>query len=357
MKLSTLLLLLSLQSTAHSFGQKTITIREQGTSLEKVLKHIEKQSGYRFVYSNDIVAGGDKVFLILTRVSLDDALKKLLDERKLTYKSLDDKFIIITKAKEQEPLKKINGRVINKETGQPVSDASVMIKGSQIGTTTNENGFFELEVDNLKEILVISSVGYANIEINIADPAALDNIVMSPLQSTLNDVVVIGYGTQKRKDLTGAVSSVKGTEIKNLPATSVTDALQGRIAGVEVVKNSAEPGSSATIIIRGVSSLNNKGPLYIVDGMRQQGDNFNLQDIATIDVLKDAAAASIYGAAAAGGVIIITTKKGVRNNGNPNINFSMRYGHTVPRSLQLLDRDEYVRLKRLIDSSVKLIIM
>ena len=162
--------------------------------------------------------------------------------------------------------------------------------------------------------------------------------------------MVIGYGVQKKKDVTGAISSISGNVIKDLPVQNIAEAIQGRVAGVEVTKESGEPGTSAQITIRGVSSLNQPVPLYIIDGVRGSGDNINPKDIASIDILKDASAASIYGAAAAGGVIIITTKKGT--GVKPTINFSARYGVTTPNVLTLLNTPDFVAAKKMVRDPV-----
>ena len=167
-------------------------------------------------------------------------------------------------------------------------------------------------------------------------------------RSNLDEVVVVGYGTQKRKDVTGSLSSVKGADIKQLPVTDVTAALQGRAAGVEVIQNSGQPGGmTPTIIIRGLSSLHQPPPLYIVDGVRVPGDNINIQDIASIDILKDASAAAIYGSAAAGGVILITTKKGT--GAKPQVNFNSRYGITVPKLVPLVRKNDFIALENVIN--------
>lgn len=239
----------------------------------------------------------------------------------------------------------ITGKVTD-ESGTPLQGVSVTIKGTKTGTSSNATGNFSITVPSSATFLVLSYVGFDPVETNIKQTTSVA-IQLTAQKNSLESVVVVGYGTQKRKDVTGAVSSVKGDEIKNMPVTSVEDALQGRMAGVEVVKSSGAPDATASIIIRGVSSLNNAPPLYIVDGVRQSGDNINIQDIASIDVLKDASAASIYGSAAAGGVIIITTKKG--QGGAPTVNFNSRYGVTKPQTLDLLNRDDFVKLKRMLN--------
>lgn len=225
----------------------------------------------------------------------------------------------------------------------PLSGASVTVPGAAAGTATDAAGNFTLSVPATATTITVQFVGYEPQQVSVKDVSTV--IVQLQLsKSSLDAIVVVGYGTQKKKDLTGAVSSVKGDDIKSMPVTNVQEALQGRMAGVEVIKSSGAPDATASIIIRGISSLNNGTPLYIVDGIRQSGDNLNMQDIASVDILKDASAAAIYGSAAAGGVIIITTKKG--QVGKPVVNFSARYGVTQPRILKLLDRDDFIKMKR-----------
>ena len=236
----------------------------------------------------------------------------------------------------------ITGTVVD-SSGKPLEGVNVIIKGTGQGTTTDVNGIFHINGPSSDVTLLFSFTGYAATEQKASKGAM--RIVLLTKVNALDDVVVIGYGTQKRSDVTGSITSVTGNDIKNLPATSVEEALQGRMAGVQVTKGGGAPGSSADILIRGISSLNQPNPLYIVDGVRSSGDNFNIQDIASIDVLKDASAAAIYGSAAAGGVILITTKKGA--SGKPTIRFNARYGDVQPQLLHLLDRDDWVRLQRI----------
>jgi len=230
---------------------------------------------------------------------------------------------------------------VSDEKGGALSGATVKIRGANKGVSTDAAGHFSLPVQGKVSSLEVSYVGYGTLQVSIGNGQPLQ-ITLQQTKSSLDEVVVVGYGTQKRKDVTGSVSSVKGSVIKNQPVTNVTEALQGRAAGVEVIKNSGEPGAAPSIIIRGLSSLHQPAPLYIVDGVRVPGDNINIQDIATIDILKDASAAAIYGSAAAGGVIIITTKKGA--GAKPSINFNARYGITKPKLVKLLNKDGFIKL-------------
>jgi len=235
--------------------------------------------------------------------------------------------------------------VVRSDAGTPLPGASVIAKGQAGGVTTDNLGAFRITVGADVSILVISYIGFADQEVAIGSQSAINVSLLPGTKGALDEVIVVGYGTQRKKDVTGAIGSVKGEAIKNMPVTNVAEALQGRVAGVEVIKATGEPGAPTQITIRGVSSLNQPQPLYIVDGIRQSGDNINVQDIATIDIMKDASAASIYGSAAAGGVIIITTKKG--QGGKPSVNLNARYGLTKPRVMKLLGRDDFVKVKQL----------
>lgn len=246
--------------------------------------------------------------------------------------------------------KTISGVVIN-EAGTPLERASIFGIGAK-EVMTGADGKFTITVPEATNTLTISYVEYVQEKVSVKGRSEIV-VRLRPSVSALDSVVVIGYGTQRRKDVTGAISSVRGEVIKNLPVQNVAEALQGRLAGVEVTKSSGEPGSSAQITIRGVTSFMTSPPLYIIDGVRQDpafgataGANINPQDIASIDVLKDASSKAIYGAAGAGGVILITTKKG---QGAPSINFNSRYGITQPRLLELLGKQDFIKIKQLTD--------
>ncbi|HEV7783415.1 MAG TPA: SusC/RagA family TonB-linked outer membrane protein, partial [Chitinophagaceae bacterium] len=224
---------------------------------------------------------------------------------------------------------------------------SVVQKGQPGGVTTDAAGNFKITVTANAQTLVISYVGFDEQEVGIGNQTNLA-ISLRSAKGNLDEVVVVGYGSQRRRDITGSVSSIKGDVFKQQPITDATEALQGRIAGVNVVKNSGAPDATPSIIIRGLASLNQPNPLYIVDGIRVNDvSNVNVQDVETMDVLKDAAAASIYGAAAAGGVIVITTKKGTTSA--PVINYNTRYGVTRPKTGELLRKNDYIKLQNIVN--------
>ncbi|HSZ33011.1 MAG TPA: TonB-dependent receptor plug domain-containing protein, partial [Puia sp.] len=228
---------------------------------------------------------------------------------------------------------------VTDDKGKPLEGVSIILKGTTSGVFTSAEGYFHLSTSAPVKTLTVSHVGYETKEVPYKGEATL-TISLTPTHSNLDEVVVVGYGTQKRRDLTGSVSSVGGASIKDLPVTDAASAIQGRAAGVEVIRNSGAPDAQPTIIIRGLSSLHQPNPLYVVDGVQVPSDNINVQDIATIDILKDASAAAIYGSAAAGGVVLITTKKGIGTK--PSVNFSMRYGVTKPKLIHMLDKDGYI---------------
>jgi TonB-linked SusC/RagA family outer membrane protein len=241
----------------------------------------------------------------------------------------------------------VTGKITD-EKGQALPGATITVKKTTIGTNSDVQGKYQLNV-NGNDILVFSMIGFVKQEIPVNNRTSIDVQLIGEEQS-LNEVVVVGYGTQKRKDLTGSIASVKGDVFKDQPITNPIEALQGRVAGVNIIESSAAPDATPQIIIRGVASFYQPNPLYIVDGVRQSDlNNVNPQDIASIDIAKDAASAAIYGSAAAGGVILITTKKGSNVGGPPAINFSARYGVTNPKLVQLLNRNDYIRMRNIVN--------
>lgn len=246
--------------------------------------------------------------------------------------------------------KTIRGTVTD-DKGAPLAGASVGAKGSAAGTATNASGSFTIGLPASTNQITVSFLGFETQTITIGNNTTV-NVHLTPQSANMDAVVVVGYGTQRRRDITGSVSSVKGDVFKDQPITNPVAALQGRIAGVNVVQSSGAPDATPTIVIRGLASFNQPTPLYIVDGVRVPDvNNINVQDIASIDVLKDAASAAIYGSAAAGGVLVITTKKGTGVGTTPVINFSARYGVTKPELVNLLGKDDFIKLQNIVNPS------
>jgi len=236
--------------------------------------------------------------------------------------------------------KQVSGSV--KENGNPVVGATVEVKGTNVATITGPQGTFVINVPAGKTILVISYVGLETQQVNIADKSTID-VVMAALNTTLNEVVVTGYTAQAKKDITGSVSVVKVADMKSIPSANASSQLQGRVAGVTVTQDN-RPGAESSVKIRGFSSFGDNAPLYIIDGIPVGGiSGLNPNDIESMQVLKDAAAASIYGARASNGVIIVTTKKG--RVGGAKVTYNMYYGKSLPgKGWDLLNSQEMADL-------------
>jgi TonB-linked SusC/RagA family outer membrane protein len=249
------------------------------------------------------------------------------------------------KINKQEQASTISGKVVD-EKGEPMPGVAVLEKGTTNGTVTDVNGLFKLNVAGTASVLVIKFIGYNDKEVAVGTQTAF-SISLTENVRALSDVVVVGYGTQKKRDLTGAVSSVNSKDLANQSVPDVGEALEGKAPGVQVISSGA-PGSNVTIQIRGVGTINDASPLLVIDGVPTPADvnylnNLNMNDVASIDVLKDASASAIYGSQGANGVIIITTKKGTSGVGHLNFNFFagvQSVAHTIP----LLNAQQFVQL-------------
>ena len=221
-------------------------------------------------------------------------------------------FLFVSMAFSQS--KKVTGKVTDSNTGQELAGVTVTVEGTSTATTTDNSGNYSIEVPSSNATLSFSYVGSVIQEIKVGNRTAID-VSLSSDARQLSQVVVVGYGTQRRKDLTGSVSSIGEAQIENVPVTTLDQAIQGRAAGVNVTNNDGAPGASVFIQIRGIGSLGSNNPLYVVDGYPITGglNALNPNDIASIDILKDASATAIYGNRASNGVVIITTKRGKKN--------------------------------------------
>ncbi|MCU0324407.1 MAG: TonB-dependent receptor [Spirosomaceae bacterium] len=236
--------------------------------------------------------------------------------------------------------KKISGKVTDGEAGIGLPGTTVTAKGTNKGTATDAEGNYSIEVPNGASVLVFSSIGYLSQEVSIGSKSVIDVALMTDSRA-LQEVVVTGYGSQAKKDITGAVATVDIKQALAVPSTNIAQAIQGRVAGVNVGNENA-PGGGVMVRIRGFGTINDNSPLYIVDGTPTKGNlnTLNLNDIETMQVLKDASAASIYGSRAGNGVVIITTKKG--KGGKPKFTYDAYYGQQTPiKFLDLLNTQEY----------------
>jgi TonB-linked SusC/RagA family outer membrane protein len=237
----------------------------------------------------------------------------------------------------------ITGKVLD-DSNAPLAGASITVKGSPKGTSTNDKGEFTLSVDAAAKTLVISSIGFMTREVEITGNPV--SVSLAKSISALDEVVVVGYGTQKKVNVTGAIASVRSKDLENVPNGRIEQALQGRVSGVTILQNSGQPGSASTIRVRGITTFNNNNPLWVVDGVVVDAGGIgflNQSDIESIEVLKDAASAAIYGTRAAAGVILVTTKKG--KAGKLTAAYNGFYGTSAPaRILELTNATQYATL-------------
>ncbi len=300
-----------LQSSLAVNGQQ-VTLKKEHATLLEIFNTIKQQTGYDFIYKNEVLMESKPIAINVTHVPLTDALNICFADQPVTY-TIKNKTIVIqrkalptiTKAQDFT----VTGTV--RDSSKVLSGVSIVLKGSAgIGTTTDANGKFQLKVPH-EGTLVFRYVGYKAQEITVKGPEAI-HVTMQSDQASLQEVVVVGFGQQRKENLTGSVSTVNSSALTDRPVTSVGNALQGTMAGVTVTAaSSGQPGrDAATIRVRGIGTLNNAGAMVVVDGMISTMNNVNPDDIETISVLKDAASAAIYGSRAANGVILITTKKG-----------------------------------------------
>jgi TonB-linked SusC/RagA family outer membrane protein len=241
---------------------------------------------------------------------------------------------------------KISGRVTDAKDATPLPNVTIQIKGTGSGTITDENGQYSLQVPNGNAVLMVSYTGYTPKEVPVGGQSTL-NITLETKTNVLTDVVVVGYGTVRKSDLTGAVSTLKAEQLMDKPVPNVSQALQGKIPGVDVNINSSAPGQTAKVRVRGIGSINsNIDPLYVVDGViGVDANQLNPSDIASLEVLKDASSTAIFGARGSNGVILVTTKRGIRGSGAPRISYEGNVNvSTLARHVKTLNSEQFVKV-------------
>jgi len=341
----------------NTFAQ--VTVKAKNVPIRQILKTIEKNTEYRFFYNDDFAALDKVASLNVNNVSIDNALTTLFSASGISWEKKDKSQIVLVPSKitdtKAQPADgqthKVTGLVTDANDGSPLIGVAVVVKGTTNGTSTDINGRYHLNASPGSTI-VFTYIGMKKQEVIIKN-----EIVNARLESDsklLDEVVSIGYGTQKKVTVTGAVVSVKGDDIKAAPTTSVTNALVGRLPGLIALNTSGEPGYDAsTLLIRGKSTTGDNSPLIVVDGVADREGGFNNidpNDIESVNILKDASAA-IYGSRAANGVILVTTKRG--KEGKAVINYTFNYGLKQPTVLpKMCSSAEYAQLVNEIETSV-----
>ena len=343
MRISTFLLgacvFCSYAEDSHSQNAR-VSINKNNSQLEEILNEIESQTDYLFIYNNQVDVNR-KVSVKAKTKPVSEVLDNLFKNAGIEYEMEGTHIILSSKSRDaiaaaQQQTHVLTGRIVD-NNGEAIIGANVVVKGTTNGTVTDIDGNFSIEADP-NSVLNISYIGYLSKEIVVGNQKTI-NVVLLEDTKMLDEVVVIGYGTQKKADLTGSVANVSTDDLNTQSNTTIGQALQGKIAGVDIVSQGGAPGGSTRVMVRGIGTLNNSSPLYIVDGMYMSGiDHINPNDIASIDVLKDASSAAIYGSRAANGVVIVTTKEGSNTEGKPIIDLSANVGVSSPsKYLDLLD--------------------
>lgn len=341
------------QLFATQYSEQTrLTISANNQTVKEILYMIEGQSDFRFIYESGKVDLDKRVTVNFKNQSVEAILDNLFGNAGIQYEITENNFILInptsknakattTKAVAQQQ-KRVTGKVVDKN-GEPVIGANVVVKGTTNGTITDIVGNFSLEVAD-GALLEVSYIGYLNQEIKVGNQKQLA-ISLSEDTQNLDEVVVVGYGTVKKSDLTGSVSSVKAEELAAFPVASPAQALQGRTSGVHVKQSSGEPGGSPTVRIRGTNSiLGGNDPLYVIDGFPTNSGLALLSsdDIESIEVLKDASSIAIYGSRGSNGVILVTTKKG--KAGKTKVDFSTTLGlQKLAKKMDMMNAQEYAQ--------------
>lgn len=342
MRISTFLLMVcvfcSYARNAHSQNAK-VSIRMNNVKLDKILNEIENQTDYLFIYNNQVDI--NKITSVKVKnEAVAQVLDKILSGTGINYELEGTHIILTTEAIKdlhaQQQAKTVTGTVTD-VSGEPIIGANIRIKGTTTGTITDIDGNFSIEAEP-QSVIEVSYIGYLTQETVINNQKSI-RFLLKEDTKTLDEVVVIGYGVQKKADLTGSVANINTEKLNTQSNANIGQALQGKIAGVDIVSQGGAPGSGTRIMVRGIGTLNNASPLYIVDGMYMNSiDHINPNDIASIDVLKDASSAAIYGSRAANGVIIVTTKEGSNTEGKPIIDLSVNLGiSTASKFLDMLD--------------------
>ena len=343
-----------LQANAENVYSQSavISIEMNNATVEEVLNEIEMNSEYHFLYNNQLIDVDRKVSVKADADNIESVLHDLFDGTDVAYKIVNKQIVLGIKSDNFAPAsvnqaKIIKGHVVDKD-GIPVIGANVRVKGTTIGTITDVDGNFSLEVDKNADLLEVSYIGYKTQNIPLKGKKEF-TIALKEDTETLDEVVVVGYGVQKKVNLTGAVASVKSDDLGDVQTNSVSSMIKGHLSGVQITQNNGKPGASSTIRIRGVGTLGadeKNNPLLIVDGQAVDYgiETIDPNDIESVSVLKDASSAAIYGSRAANGVILLTTKRGEKGVGKLSVN-AYASVQTMMKKYNMLNAQDYVMLQ------------
>ena len=323
--------------SGFSQNTKIIIDKDKVISVEEVFELISEQTDHTFFYRSTLFVNAPKVSLKKGIIKANDLLQKGLSSGDFIYKFSNNGSILIEE-KTVIPVSKvqqtINGKVVD-ESGMPLLGANILVKGTSNGTQSDFDGNFTLDLSTENATLVVSYIGYLTKEISVGNQTNI-TITLTEDAEGLDEVILVGYTTQNRRDITGAISSVNVSDLKKLPGANVANLLQGQVAGVVSTPGSGAPGSAPVIRIRGLGTIGNNNPLFVIDGIPGDISGINPADIESINVLKDASAATIYGSRASNGVVIVTTKRG--KTGDLQVSFNSYIGiSSIPNKIGVLN--------------------
>jgi len=349
MKLTLILTFLVFVAFGNTFSQVKVSVKLENANIKEVIASIEEQTDYIFLYKDEIFDLGQKYSLDFEQETFEDVLNSICNTANVDYEIRDERQIILKeKARTknivlQQDTKSVSGTVTAQD-GTPIPGVSVVMPGTTTGAVTGVNGEFTIEVPSSTKLLQFSFVGMKTQQVSI-EGKTIVNVIMYEEAIGLEEVVAIGYGTMKKSDLTGSVASVRSDEFVQGVTTNALQLLQGKASGVTVNQSNSEPGGEITIRVRGAGSINSSNNvLVVVDGL-PGGDpsSLNPEDIESMEILKDASAAAIYGTRAANGVVLITTKKGTA--GAPVVSYNAYVGYQTPNfKFDVLNATEYMQM-------------
>jgi len=349
---------------AQDVLDKTVNMSLNNATLLDAVNYLRKNNNVKFIYSKNAINVSQKISANFTNQSLKTVLDQLFKNNGIDYEVLKNRIVLGKSTDVTVPSNSaaatidkadginnaaitipVSGKVID-EKGLPIPGATVLEKGTTNGVTTNIDGSFKLNVSSSNSVLVVAFIGYTSQEVPASSQMPITVTLVEDVKG-INEVVVVGYGTQKKSVTTGSISGVTARDFEDQPVTRIEQILQGRVSGLTINTNDGQPGDGSTVRVRGVTTFNNNDPLWVVDGVVVDNGGIgylNQSDIESIEVLKDAASSAIYGTRAAAGVILVTTKKG--KAGRTQINYSGYGGTSAPaRKLDLLNATQYATLR------------
>ncbi len=349
--------------TTHSYSQnKNFSVNMQNAKIKDVFKAIENQSSYRFFYNDQLSDVNRIVSISANDMNINELLGRMFENTDISCTVLENNLVVVAPKRAKQDIT-VTGTITDATTGEPVIGANIVVEGTTVGTVSDVNGKFSLDIPKVGATIVVSYLGYMSEHIPVSGKAVLD-VKLVPDVKKLDEVIVVGYGTVKKSDLTGSVSAIKSDEFKKLPMTSLDQGIQGRASGVQVTNTSGAPGGQVSIRIRGGNSLSSSNePLYVIDGFPVAAGGMaggynnsslasnpmatiNPNDIESIEILKDASAAAIYGSRGANGVVLITTKRG--KQGKTKVTYEGYTGiQKIAKTLDMMNGEEFATMSNI----------